>query len=157
MSVIWFKFNMTAKIAKYVPLNQKPFWFIFQVAIERTNGIRISRCVKIINIGCRMIVEFHKLKMILTDGGYRNDGLKQKVKALPGCQLEVVIRLDQCPKRFAVIPKHWIVERSFAWRENYRRIAMDYEFYSKSSEAMLQIIFSQSCLKIWRIGQIVVF
>jgi len=36
----------------------------------------------------------------------------------------------------------WIVERSFAWLYNCRRVALDYEFYSESSEAMIQIAFS---------------
>ena len=40
----------------------------------------------------------------------------------------------------------WIVERSFAWLHNFRRVALDYEFYSESSEAMIQIAFSKIML-----------
>ncbi|MBQ8957962.1 MAG: transposase, partial [Bacteroidales bacterium] len=47
-------------------------------------------------------------------------------------------------KKFNVIPLRWIVERPFAWLYNFRRIAMDYEFYSESSEAMIQIAFSKN-------------
>ncbi|MGL4518746.1 MAG: hypothetical protein ACRCUJ_03315 [Phocaeicola sp.] len=35
----------------------------------------------------------------------------------------------------------WIVERNFAWLENFRRIAVDYEFYANTAETMVQIEF----------------
>ena len=47
----------------------------------------------------------------------------------------------------SVIPKRWIVERSLFWLENFRRLAIDYEFYSESTEAMIQIAFAQIMLK----------
>ena len=40
-----------------------------------------------------------------------------------------------------VLPKRWIVERSFAWLENFRRLTIDYEFYSESSVVMIQLAF----------------
>jgi putative transposase len=45
---------------------------------------------------------------------------------------------DSCSK-FKVVPKRWIVERTFAWLENYRRLTIDYEFHTENSEAMMQI------------------
>ena len=105
------------------------------------DGIRAETVLK------RLVGKFYRLEKILANGSYRGEELKQKVKALLGCQIEFVLRPDQRPKRFAVIPKRWIVERSFARLENYRRIAMDYEFYSESSEAMLQIVCSQIMFK----------
>lgn len=68
------------------------------------------------------------------------------VRKILGCQLEVVLGPDESPTKFNVIPLKWIVERSFAWLYNFRRIAMDYEFYSESSEAMIQIAFSKNML-----------
>ena len=90
--------------------------------------------------------KFPRLKKILADGGYRGDGLKEMVRKKLGCQLEVVLRPDESPKKFNVIPLRWIVERSFAWLYNFRRIALDYEFHSESSEAMIQIAFSKIML-----------
>ena len=46
-----------------------------------------------------------------------------------------------------MIPKRWIVERFFAWIENFRRVALDYEFFSESSLAMIQFAFSAIMLK----------
>lgn len=90
--------------------------------------------------------KFPRLKKILADGGYRGDELREKVRKTLGCKLEVVLRPDECPKKFSVIPLRWIVERSFAWLYNFRRIALDYEFYSESSEAMLHIAFAKIML-----------
>ena len=90
--------------------------------------------------------KFPRLKKILADGGYRGDELKEMVRKTLGCRLEVVLRPNENPKKFNVIPLRWIVERSFAWLYNFRRIALDYEFYSESSEAMIQIAFSKIML-----------
>ena len=56
-----------------------------------------------------------------------------------GAELTVVLRPDESSKKFSVLPLRWIVERSFSWLENFRRIAMDYEFYSDTGETMVQL------------------
>jgi len=63
-----------------------------------------------------------------------------------GWFLEVVLRPEQCPSKFKVIPKRWIVERSFAWLENFRRLTIDYEFLADTSLAMVQLAFCQIML-----------
>lgn len=47
-----------------------------------------------------------------------------------------------CPSRFHVLPKRWIVERSFAWLENFRRLSLDYEYLAETAEAIVQLAFS---------------
>ena len=94
-----------------------------------------------------MANKFLRLRKILADGGYRGDALSDKVKKTMGCELSIVLRPDESSKKFSVIPKRWIVERSFAWLENFRRMVIDYEFFSESSLAMLQIAFSAIMLK----------
>jgi transposase len=41
-------------------------------------------------------------------------------------QLEVV-KLPEAKKGFVLLPRHWVVERSFAWAARFRRLARDYE------------------------------
>lgn len=53
---------------------------------------------------------------------------------------------DECPSKFQMLPKRWIVERSFSWLENFRRLTIDYEFLAETAEAMVQIAFIKSCL-----------
>ena len=58
-----------------------------------------------------------------------------------GAEFKVVLRPDESSKKFAVLPLRWVVERSFSWLEDFRRIAMDYEFYSETGVAMVQLAF----------------
>lgn len=78
---------------------------------------------------------------IIADGGYRGKRLSDTLKATLGCELEVVLRPDECPSNFQVMPKRWIVERSFAWLENFRRLTIDYEFLAETAVSMIQLAF----------------
>ena len=78
---------------------------------------------------------------IIADGGYRGKRLSDTLKATLGCELEVALRPDECPSKFQVMPKRWIVERSFAWLENFRRLTIDYEFRAGTAVAMIQLAF----------------
>ena len=42
-------------------------------------------------------------------------------------------------KGFVVLPRRWVVERTFAWLNNHRRLSKDYERFTKTSETMIQI------------------
>ncbi|MDV2996765.1 MAG: hypothetical protein N4J56_006470 [Chroococcidiopsis sp. SAG 2025] len=45
--------------------------------------------------------------------------------------------IERIAKTFEVLPKRWIVERTFGWLNRYRRLSKDYELHSESSEAMI--------------------
>ena len=47
-------------------------------------------------------------------------------------------RPDECPSKFQVLPKRWIVERSFSWLKNFGRLTIDYEFLAETAEAMVR-------------------
>ena len=93
----------------------------------------------------KLAYKFPRLVKILADGGYRG-GLVDWVKKKFGWILEVVLRPDECPSKFQVLPKRWVVERSFSWLENFRRLTIDYEFLAETAEAMVQIAFIQIML-----------
>jgi transposase len=59
-----------------------------------------------------------RVQKVLVDGSYTGDDFAEDVKWLIGAQVEVVKRNDL--HKFEVLPKRWIVERSFAWLEDYR-------------------------------------
>ena len=61
--------------------------------------------------------------------------LADRLLLLP--KLEVVLRYDERPTKFPVQPKKWIVEISFAWLENFRRLTIDYEYLAETAEAMV--------------------
>jgi len=82
-----------------------------------------------------LLGRFPLLQKILADGRY-GGGLIGWVKLIFKWTLEVVSKpKDQ--KGFQVIPKRWIVERTFAWFGKYRRLSKDYEANPRMSEAML--------------------
>jgi putative transposase len=88
---------------------------------------------------------FPRLRKIIADGGYRGK-LIDFVKNLEW-ELSIVLRPDESSKKFQVLPLRRIVERTFPWIENYRRITTDYEYRTESAEAMLQITLCQIMLK----------
>jgi transposase len=48
---------------------------------------------------------------------------------------------------FKVLPKRWIVERTFAWLDKYRRMHKDYEFLCSTSETMILAALSRTMLR----------
>lgn len=89
--------------------------------------------------------QFHSVKKIFADGGYRGE-LIDIVKNKCSIILEIVLRTDT-DEKFKVLPKRWIVERTFAWFGNYRRLSKDFEFQSNTSEAMIQLAMINLMLK----------
>ena len=76
-----------------------------------------------------------RLKLIWADGGYAGKliGWVQRV-----CHwvLEIVKR-NADAKGFVLLPRRCVVERTFAWLGNYRRLSKDYEYWTETSEAMI--------------------
>ena len=57
-----------------------------------------------------------------------------------------VVHRQRGRRGFAVLPKRWIVERTFGWLEGYRRLAKDYERLCPTSEAMVQLAMTRLML-----------
>src|SRR6516164_1908405 len=67
------------------------------------------------------------LKTLFADGGYQGpDFQKALAKILPQLETEIVKRSDRT-KGFVVLPRRWVVERTFAWLNRCRRLAKDWE------------------------------
>ena len=85
-----------------------------------------------------------RLKMLWADAGYAGGTLAEDLRghaAHPDLRLEIIKRSDAAPKGFAVQPKRWLVERTFGWLMQARRLARDYETKPSSSQS---IILAQS-------------
>ena len=80
---------------------------------------------------------YRRLKLIWADGGYAGK-LIEWTASFGNWVLEIVKRSDDVVG-FAVLPKRWIVERTFGWIGRYRRMSKDYEMLPASSEAMILI------------------
>jgi len=86
-----------------------------------------------------------RLQLIWADGGYRGK-LIEWVAVQCLWTLEIVKRSDT-EKTFKVLPKRWIVERTFSWLNRNRRLSKDYERKIESSEAWLYLSMSILMLK----------
>ena len=65
------------------------------------------------------------VEVAFVDQGYTGDQAEQDAAA-HGIRLEV-IRLPEAKRGFVLLPRRWVVERSFAWMARFRRLARDYE------------------------------
>ena len=79
---------------------------------------------------------FERLGLIWADGGYHGQPMIDWVFALTGWIFEVIKRSDTA-KGFELLPRRWVVERTFAWLGRYRRLSKDYEVLPKTSEAFI--------------------
>jgi putative transposase len=92
--------------------------------------------------GAKLVLEplagkLPRLQRLWADGGYAGQVVGW-VREKTGWELEIVKRADDV-RGFVVIPKRWIVERTFAWLNKCRRLRTDYEHLIASSEAMIRL------------------
>jgi putative transposase len=110
---------------------------------------------------------YRHLKLFFADMGYLGQKTLTMVRAY-GRDLEIVMRPPkwfwipdaikdvnaflkshgiEVPSGFKVLPKRWIVERTFAWFNKFRRLSKDYEYLVDTSEATLWLAMSRIILK----------
>ena len=110
------------------------------------NGFLIAIMVCVANIHdskaalllMRVIKEFLcSIKVIVADGGYRGE-LADTVKKRFNYIIEVVMRNDK-ESKFKPVNKRWVIERTFAWFDNDRRLCRNYELLAETSENMVKL------------------
>jgi len=77
-----------------------------------------------------------RLELVWVDGGYQGDDLYDWVANLTGWLWQVIKRSDPL-KGFVLLPRRWVVERSFAWLSFNRRLSKDYEKLTRNSESAI--------------------
>lgn len=85
-----------------------------------------------------IIKRFPWLRHVFADGGYAGDKLRQALRKIGKWIIEIVKRSDAA-KRFVVLPRRWVVERTLAWLNRNRRLAKDFEHTIASATAWLFI------------------
>lgn len=88
---------------------------------------------------------FHKLELTWADSAYAGK-LIDWAKENYDHKLEIKKRSDDAVG-FEVIPRRWVVERTFAWLNNNRRLSKDYERFSKTSESFIYLSMIRLMLK----------
>src|SRR5574341_352736 len=85
-----------------------------------------------------------RLKLIWADGAYAH--IVDTVRQQFGWVLDIVRRPED-QKGFQVLPRRWVVERTFGWLGRYRRLSRDFEHTVLSSEAMVYVASIRRMLK----------
>jgi len=79
------------------------------------------------------------LLKLYADGGYQGTGFRDGLRSvLKGVNIKIVKRSDQA-HRFVVLPKRWIVERTFAWLGRCRRLAKDWECLNRKALTFVKL------------------
>jgi transposase len=79
------------------------------------------------------------LEKLFADGGYQGPQFRNALaKELPRLSVEIVKRSDSV-KGFKVLPRRWVVERTFAWLNRCRRLAKDFENLNRNDLAFIQL------------------
>jgi putative transposase len=79
---------------------------------------------------------FERLVLIWADGGYTGQDFCNWVLEHCGWLVEIVKRSDDA-KGFVVLPRRWVMERTFGWLYRFRRLSKDYEVLPETSEAWI--------------------
>jgi putative transposase len=88
--------------------------------------------------------EITNLYLIWVDQGYQGPKFRTAVEKLAQGQVEVVKRSS---KAFEVLPRRWVVERTFAWLVQNRRLVIDSEKLPEISEALIEMAMTRLMLK----------
>ena len=78
------------------------------------------------------------LRHIFADGGYAGPKLRGALRKVGKFTLEIVKRTDKA-EGFEVLPRRWVVERTFAWLGRCRRLAKDFERTIETAEAWVLV------------------
>jgi putative transposase len=89
---------------------------------------------------------FPWLELIWADGGYNAWQVDAAVAKVPRLRLEIVKRSDQV-KGFVVLPRRWVVERTFSWFGRNRRLAKDFENLADTLATFLTLACIQLVLR----------
>ena len=84
--------------------------------------------------------DLNQVQKVLVDGGYTGKPFAAAVQGLLGAAVEVVKRSEL--HTFVVLPKRWVVERSFAWLEKCRRLWKNCERKLNTSRQMVVLAFT---------------
>jgi transposase len=88
---------------------------------------------------------FPFIERIFADGGYRGERMTRVVSRTGIWKLEIVKRSTSAG--FEVLPKRWIVERTFAWISRNRRLVRDFERYASTVAAFVRLAMIRIMLR----------
>ncbi len=107
------------------------------VVVVHAANIQDRDGAKLVFAKAQGLGKWPRMERIWADGGYAGH-LIAWVSSLCRWVLEIVKRNDDV-KGFKLLPKRWVVERTFSWLSNYRRLSKHYEYWDNTGEAMIHL------------------
>jgi len=110
-----------------------------------TNGLLLRVKVTAADVGDRdgakqtmhpLKDQLPRMKKVWVDGGYDGQPFAEWALAELGWEIEVAQR-PEGSRGFQIVPRRWVVERTFAWICKFRRLSKDYEYLTETSEAFI--------------------
>ena len=101
--------------------------------------------IQMISYYCGATDYLDLLKKVLADGAYAGKNFADAVKSVCGAEVEIVKRNEL--HTFAVLPKRWIVERTFGWLDKCRRLWKNCERLLHNSFQIITLAFIRLLLK----------
>jgi putative transposase len=89
---------------------------------------------------------FNWLELVWADNGYNAFQVKDAIAKVPGLRVEIVKRSDDM-KEFVVLPRRWVVERTFSWFGRNRRLAKDFENLADTLSAFITLACIQLAVR----------
>ena len=87
----------------------------------------------------------HNVEVSWVDQGYTGEDAAKQAKK-HGMEL-VVVKLEEAKRGFVLLPRRWVVERSFAWAARFRRLGRDYERLATTLAGFHWLVFGMLMLK----------
>ena len=125
------------------------------IAVD-SQGLPHAICITTANItdreGATTLLRQHakrlsRVKNVMVDGGYRGEPFANSVKSILGETVTTEVAKRDELHTFKVIPKRWVVERSFAWLEKNRRLWKNCERHLNTSLQLTNLAFIALLLK----------
>ena len=119
------------------------FGHLLSVDVHAANEHDTKSCKPVLR---QAKADYPSIEGFSADAGYRKT-------ALEFVQNEMNLKMhisEKIKDTFAILPKRWIVERTFAWLGNFRRLSKDYEILSSSAQniiriAMIKVTLAKLC------------
>jgi len=116
--------------------------------IATANEMKVSPCARVSELATQVQeATGDHIQIAFVDAGYTGQQAAQDAAA-EGIELHVVT-LDQVKKGFVLLPKRWVVERSFAWTSRFRRLARDYERLPETLAGIHVAVFAILMVQKW--------
>ena len=132
---------------------------------KKTSGVKIHIAVDILGLphaiivataevtdreGAKLMIEYAypnlwKCEKVMADSGYTGKGFAESIDELIGADVEVVKRNEL--HKFVVLPKRWIVERTFGWLEDYRLLWKNCERKIRNTLQAVKLAFISLLLR----------